>query len=76
MNFQGRYVLRHAWNGTDTCAAATRYRVELTQRREQEAQNLALLTGWNVTDIRSAMKIADPPATSTPAMWWQRIWLD
>jgi hypothetical protein len=75
-NFQGRYVLRHAWNGTDTCAAAARYRVELTQRREQEAQNLALLTGWNVTDIRSAMKIANPPAAPTPATWWQRIWRD
>ena len=75
-NFQGRYVLRHAWNGTDTCAAAGRYRVELTQRREQEAQNLALLTGWNVTDIRSAMKIANPPAAPTPATWWQRIWRD
>jgi len=75
-NFQGRYVLRHAWNGTDTCAAAARYRVELTQRREQEAQNLALLTGWNVTDIRSAMKIANPSAAPTPATWWQRIWRD
>jgi hypothetical protein len=75
-NFQGRYVLRHAWNGTDTCTAAARYRVELTQRREQEAQNLALLTGWNVSDIRSAMKIGNPPATSTPATWWQRIWRD
>jgi hypothetical protein len=75
-NFQGRYVLRHAWNGTDTCAAAARYRVELAQRREQEAQNLALLTGWNVSDIRSAMKIANPPAGPTPATWWQRIWRD
>ncbi len=75
-NFQGRYVLRHAWNGTDTCAAAARYRVELSQRREQEAQNLALLTGWNVSDIRSAMKIAQAPAAPTPATWWQRIWRD
>ena len=75
-NFQGRYVLRHAWNGTDTCAAAARYRVELSQRREQEAQNLALLTGWNVNDVRSAMKIANAPAAATPATWWQRIWRD
>ena len=26
-NFQGRYVLRHAWTGGDSCAAATEYRV-------------------------------------------------
>jgi hypothetical protein len=75
-NFQGRYVLRHAWNGTDSCAAAARYRVELSQRREQEAQNLALLTGWNVNDVRSGMKIPNPPAAPTPASWWQRIWRD
>jgi len=75
-NFQGRYVLRHAWNGTDTCAAAARYRVELSQRREQEAQNLALLTGWSVNDVRSAMKIASAPAAPAPATWWQRIWRD
>jgi len=75
-NFQGRYVLRHAWNGTDTCEAAARYRAELPQRREREAQNLALLTGWNVNDIRSTMNVANAPAAQTPASWWQRIWRD
>ena len=25
-NFQGRYVLRHAWTGDDSCAAAAAYR--------------------------------------------------
>ena len=28
-NFQGRYILRHAWTGNDTCAAADAYRREL-----------------------------------------------
>jgi hypothetical protein len=76
-NFQGRYVLRHAWNGTDTCEAAVRYRAELPQRREREAQNLATLTGWNVNDIRNTMKIADSAPVQAPATWWwQRIWRD
>jgi hypothetical protein len=71
-NFQGRYVLRHAWTGEGTCEAATRYRAELPQRREREAQTLASLTGWNITDIRRSMNVAAPAPESVP--WWQRIW--
>src|SRR6476661_7802848 len=41
-NFQGRYVLRHAWTGDSACDAAVRYRAELTQRHEREAQSLAM----------------------------------
>jgi hypothetical protein len=70
-NFQGRYVLRHAWTGDSACDAAVRYRAELTQRREHEAQTLAMLTGWNVNDIRRSMNVAAAPQ---PAAWWQRIW--
>lgn len=70
-NFQGRYVLRHAWTGESTCDAAVRYRAELPQRREREAQTLATLTGWNITDIRKSMDLGAPPQ---PAAWWQRIW--
>jgi hypothetical protein len=71
-NFQGRYVLRQAWTGDSTCDAAVRYRAELTQRREREAQNLAGLTGWSITDVRRTMNAGAPPAE--PASWWQRIW--
>ena len=51
-NFQGRYVLRHAWTGGETCAEADAYRRELGARREQEAQTLASLTGWDINEIR------------------------
>ncbi len=70
-NFQGRYVLRHSWTGDSACDAAVRYRAELTQRREREAQTLAMLTGWNINDIRRSMNAEAPPQ---PAAWWQRIW--
>ena len=75
-NFQGRYVLRHAWTGTDTCEAATRYRQELLQRREREAQTLASLTGWDINVIRRTMNggSAMPPPSAAPKTWWQRIW--
>jgi hypothetical protein len=71
-NFQGRYVLRHAWTGEATCEAAVRYRAELPQRREREAQTLASLTGWNISEIRRSMNVAAP--APEPVAWWQRIW--
>jgi hypothetical protein len=43
----------------------------LTQRREREAQTLAMLTGWNISDIRRSM---NGDASLQPAAWWQRIW--
>jgi len=72
-NFQGRYVLRHAWNGNDSCDAATAYRRALVERRNDEAERLASLTGWKVADIRTRMGVgqAGQPA---PAAWWERLW--
>jgi hypothetical protein len=61
-NFQGRYVLRHPWKGTASCAAAERYRASLPTRFKQEAQNLAGLTGWDVKEIGIRMEAAGQPA--------------
>jgi hypothetical protein len=72
-NFQGRYVLRHEWKGEASCEAVTRYRAELPQRREREAQNLASLTGWDLSQIRRSMNTGVTPAAA-PLQWWQRIW--
>jgi hypothetical protein len=76
-NFQGRYVLRHAWTGTATCAAAETYRRELVARREKEAQTLASLTGWSIEEIRRQQgTVAGPaPAKDDPAVpWWRKLW--
>jgi hypothetical protein len=54
-SFQGRYVLRHAWTGNETCAAALDYRQQLPQRYDNEARTLASLTGWSLADIRRQM---------------------
>ena len=72
-NFQGRYVLRHAWTGDAPCEAAAGYRRSLAERREVEAQRLAELTGWTVPDIRKKMGL-DPGGPAQPAAWWERIW--
>ncbi|HSD10085.1 MAG TPA: DUF2330 domain-containing protein, partial [Candidatus Binatia bacterium] len=70
-NFQGRYVLRHAWTGSrDACAAAKSYFDELGRRREQEASTLASLTGWPLEEIRKKMALA----STTSEKWWERLW--
>lgn len=74
-NFQGRYVMTHPFKGEANCEAGRQYRAELPKRFEQEAQNLARLTGWDIDDIRGKMKGAgqtfEPPKKEP---WWRRIW--
>ena len=72
-NFQGRYILRHAWTGTETCSAADTYRRELGVRREKEAQTLASLTGWNIAEIRRRQG-PGPRAAVDDRSWWERLW--
>ncbi|ULA60316.1 MAG: conserved membrane protein of unknown function [Nitrospira sp.] len=72
-NFQARYILRHPWTGTDDCAAATAYRQQLRERHEREAQTLASLTGWNISEIRNTMNLASLPADGEKK-WYQRLW--
>jgi Na+-translocating ferredoxin:NAD+ oxidoreductase RnfD subunit len=73
-NFQARYVLRHPWTGEDACPAATQYRQELAQRQEREAQSLASLTGWTITDIRKKMGVTTAAQIESPVKWWDRLW--
>lgn len=73
-NFQARYVLRHPWTENNYCAAAVEYRRGLPARFDQEAQNLARLTGWPIGEIRKKINFrlpASPPANSP---WYRRIW--
>jgi hypothetical protein len=72
-NFQGRFVLRHPFTGTAACDAAATYRRSVWDRQQQEAQRLASLTGWSLAEIRTKMRLGDPPPVE-PAAWWQRIW--
>jgi hypothetical protein len=72
-NFQARYILRHPWTGQEDCPAATAYRQQLQERYEREAQTLANLTGWNISDIRKAMNLASLPI-GEDKKWYQRLW--
>nr|MBX2861207.1 DUF2330 domain-containing protein [Vampirovibrio sp.] len=78
-NFQGRYVLRHPWKGESSCEAATRYRQGLPKKFDKQAQNLAHLTGWDITNIRTKMAAngqgvdgGDSPVNPLP--WYQQLW--
>ncbi len=72
-NFQGRYVLRHAWDGKSSCQAADEYRESLGKRWEREAQQLATLTGWDINVIREKMDLGKAPAPPK-TRWWQSLW--
>jgi len=72
-NFQGRYILRHAWTGDATCSDADTYRRDLSTRREREAQTLASLTGWDINEIRRRQGSV-PRAAVDDRTWWQRLW--
>lgn len=71
-NFQGRYVLRHPWEGDDTCPAVDDYKKNLIDRQEKEAQVLANLTGWDINSIRDKMDIKT--LNVDDRKWWQKIW--
>jgi hypothetical protein len=64
--FQGRYVLRHPFNGKTECPAGRRYQRSLRQRFEEQAQTLARLTGWNIDEIRKKQ-----PQVQSQLPWWQ-----
>ncbi|MEO0824030.1 MAG: DUF2330 domain-containing protein [Cyanobacteria bacterium J06635_15] len=68
--FQGRYILRHPYEGEATCPVAEDYKQSLPDRFEQEAQTLARLTGWDINDIRDKL----PNVEGDPIPWWQQLW--
>ena len=82
-NFQGRYVLRHAFEGEMKCEAAKDYKKRVNERKDKEVKTLANLTGWDRTKIWSDIEAAgvgvkyeikdDEDGGPT---WWKNIWDD
>ena len=80
-NYQGRYVLRHAWRGDyEQCEAAGDYANTLVDRWETEATTLASLTGRDINDIRDRMTEEGMSAAGLGVeiepkkKWWQNLW--
>jgi hypothetical protein len=73
-NFQGRYVLRHPWKGAMDCPAASEYRGQLELRQKKEAENLARLTGWDLSQIYEQMAVkADSVPAKSGQKWYHKI---
>ncbi len=74
--FQGRYILRHAWKGSPSeCRAAEDYFQKFQKQEEQRAENLAKLTGWNIGEIRSKMNLNQTQnSNNSSSEWWKKIW--
>jgi Na+-translocating ferredoxin:NAD+ oxidoreductase RnfD subunit len=71
-NFQGRYVMRHPFEGA-TCSQANPYYQQVRERKEKEAQTLASLTGWSLVSIREKLDLGRyAPVASKP--WWESLW--
>ncbi|MEM1173618.1 MAG: DUF2330 domain-containing protein [Pseudomonadota bacterium] len=73
-NFQGRYVIRHAYEGDSQCNQMQSYRAALIERQEREAQTLANLTGWDVNGIRDKIPTLASLEPVKPEPWWKRLW--
>ncbi|NJL28256.1 MAG: DUF2330 domain-containing protein [Thermoanaerobaculia bacterium] len=73
-NFQGRYVLRHPWQGPARCAQATPYFAQVRERQEREAQTLASLTGWSIDEIRGKIDFAGSGPAQADEPWWKKLW--
>ncbi len=83
-NYQGRYVLRHPWRGDyGECEAAGDYAVSLVERWDDEANELAKLTGRDFDAIKTKMaslgysdailnNVSVEPKEKKN--WWQKLW--
>ncbi len=69
-NFQGRYILQRPFEGAITCEAGKEYVRSVRERQDKEAQALANLTGWDITDIRAEIT-PYRPEENVPS-WWER----
>lgn len=77
-NFQARYVLRHPWKGdVSSCPQARTYARSLAARQEKEAQTLAQLTGWDLSEIHRRMGTkGQGPEPTDDVPWWKKLWSD
>jgi hypothetical protein len=74
-NWQARYVIHHAYAGTDECPQLADYHRTLWDRRRHEAENYCDLTGVTLDQVREQMGVkGDWSKAYESATWWERIW--
>lgn len=66
-NYQGRYIIRHPWQGEASCPAARDYLNRTAPKQQDEAaKNLAKMTGWDINEIRKQLPKLKKAASTTP----------
>jgi Na+-translocating ferredoxin:NAD+ oxidoreductase RnfD subunit len=65
--FQVVYKLKHPWLGEASCKAGEAYQRSLKPRFQQEADNLARLTGWSTAEIYEKMQANGQPFDIKPS---------
>lgn len=74
-NYQGRYVMRHPFEGDLSCEFGQEYKKRLNEQLKTQADTLANLTGWPIKEIHAKMPLLnneEPPKETLS--WWQRLW--
>jgi hypothetical protein len=72
-NYQGRYVIRHPFKGQTECNV-DQYRASVLDRQEREAQTLAMLTGWDIDEVRAQISFIEVPEDKVKEPWWKSLW--
>lgn len=73
-NFQGRYIITHPAQGDMNCEQGRQYKAQLRERRGKELQQLASLTGWDVSAYREYIydfynfELPSPPVMKKPVI--------
>jgi len=82
-NFQGRYILRHAYEGDMDCPEAADYKKQVNERKEKEIKTLANLTGWETGYIRAKIDVSGKggffdlsEGEKDEGQWWDKLWPD
>ena len=52
-NFQGRYIIQHHGKNPNQCSQAKEYFKQLRVRQEKRAENYRMLTGLELSEIKS-----------------------
>jgi hypothetical protein len=69
-------VIHHPWTGEMDCKEGEAYPGRLWKRQQDEAKNLAALTGWGEADIKKKMNLADKPPKGSGKAWYQKLWAE
>ena len=73
-NFQGRYIMQHAFKGELQCDEAPSYVKRVWDRQQKEATTLADLTGWALVDVKSKMGLTEQPPEIKGKKWYDKLW--